>query len=215
MLNRDVLWNAFHRKQKNFANWVFFLLKKSVASVHRSQITFHWRKKSTNANGFMFATKGKESLKFKMSQESKENAWKREREKETNKKWIVKRTIFPELSTVQLLFAYFNIRMSTETQNEISWNGFKLFRIFFGRSRKRPQNLNLIYIKLTSFHLIAEKKKKRELLNISIICFCVISLYWYFILPTELSFFSSSWTNEWWRGILKWKSQTCSHPKIV
>lgn len=63
----------------------------------------------------------------------------RERGGETDKKRIVKRTIFPELRTVQLLFAYFNIRMSTETQNEISWNGFKLFRIFSVAQENGPK----------------------------------------------------------------------------
>lgn len=130
-----------------FANWVFFLLKNRSHRYTDPKSHFSERKneKSTNANGFMFATKSKESLKFKMSQESEENAWKRESEWKTDKKWIVKRTIFPELRTVQLLFAYFNIRMSTETQNEISWNGFKLFRIFSVVQENGPK-ISILFI---------------------------------------------------------------------
>lgn len=59
---------------------------------------------------------------------------------------IVKRTLFPELYAVQLLFAYFNIRMSTKTQNEISRNGFKLFRIFRQLEKKTaPKSQSHLY----------------------------------------------------------------------
>lgn len=104
-LNRDTHFEMLFIGNMNLAMCTLVSIEKSgrIGTQLPNHFSTNKQEIRTNANGFMFVTKSKESLKFKMSRERKRNTVTNMRTKERNetkknkRNRIVKRTIFPEL----------------------------------------------------------------------------------------------------------------------